>query len=159
MFESGAANLVRGNLQCLPLTDDSLDILLTSDVFEHVREDVPAWQEVYRVVKPGGYLVLQVPATGEFKKTQVRVEVRDGEDVYLMEPEYHAENTLVYRYYGDDLYDHLRSLGFALLAVRGSHPENRISEQSIIVAQKAPYLTFAPSEISSRCWTTQGGEL
>ena len=34
-----------------------------------------------------------------------------------MEPEYHAEHTLVYRYYGSDLLDKLTSLGFAAYVV------------------------------------------
>jgi SAM-dependent methyltransferase len=153
MYDGAAENCLRGDLSRLGLRNDSLDVLLTSDVFEHVRQDIPAWQEVYRVLKPGGYLVLQVPAIGEFATTQVRVEVRDGRDVYLMEPEYHAENTLVYRYYGDDLYNHLRSLGFAVLAMRASCTESRITEQTIVVAQKAQFVSFAPSELSGRCWT------
>jgi SAM-dependent methyltransferase len=153
MYEGRAANSIQGDLSRLGLQDASLDFLLTSDVFEHVREDEPAWQEVYRVLKPGATLILQVPALGEFQATQVRVEVRDGEDVYLMEPEYHAEHTLVYRYYGRDLLDHLVSIGFAVLAFRGRYPEHCISEQTVVVAQKAAYVSMGPREINDRAWS------
>ncbi|HUF54168.1 MAG TPA: class I SAM-dependent methyltransferase [Dehalococcoidia bacterium] len=154
MYESmGIDNCVQGNLSCLGLGDDSLDILLTSDVFEHVREDEPAWREVYRVLKPGGYVLLQVPALGEFATTQVRVELRGDEDVFLMEPEYHAENTLVYRNYGNDLIESLRKLGFAVVAMRWRDPAHCISEQTIAVCQKAPYVTLGPSKLSDRAWT------
>jgi SAM-dependent methyltransferase len=152
VFESLAEHCVKGDLSLLGLRDESLDVLLTSDVFEHVREDEPAWREVYRVLKPGGFLVLQVPRIGEQETTEVRVEVRDGVDMHLMEPEYHAEMTLVYRNYGNDLYQRLRALGFAVLAYRGSAPEHRISEQTIAVAQKAPYLSFGPADLSDRSW-------
>ena len=151
-FESLPENCVRGDLSQLGLRDESLDVLLTSDVFEHVREDEPAWREAYRVLKPGGYLILQVPRIGEQETTETRVVVRNGEDVHLMEPEYHAEMTLVYRNYGDDLYPRLASLGFAVLAWRGGVPEHRISEQSVVVAQKSKYLTFGPAGISDRSW-------
>lgn len=148
----GEEDCVQGDLSRLGLRNGSLDVLLTSDVFEHVREDGPAWAEVYRVLAPGGYLLLQVPAVGEMETTQVRVEVRDGEDIHLMEPEYHAEQTLVYRYYGNDLLDRLRDLEFAVLALRRSYPEHRISEQTIVVAQKAPHVSMGPNEISDRAW-------
>jgi SAM-dependent methyltransferase len=141
-FESLPENCVKGDLSKLGLSDESLDVLLTSDVFEHVREDEPAWREVYRVLKPGGFLILQVPNIGERGETEVRVEVRDGEDVYLMEPEYHAEMTLVYRYYGNDLYRRLAGLGFAVMANTSSFPENQISQQTIVIAQKGALLTL-----------------
>lgn len=148
----GEDDCIQGDLSRLGLCDGALDVLLSSDVFEHVRDDGLAWAEVYRVLAPGGYLLLQVPAVGEMETTQVRVEVRDGEDTHLMEPEYHAQRTLVYRYYGNDLLDRLRDLGFAVLALRRSHPEHRISEQTIVVAQKAPHVSMGPSEISDRAW-------
>lgn len=148
----GEDNCVEGNLSCLGLRDESLDVLLTSDVFEHVREDEPAWHEVYRVLKPGGSLLLQVPALGEFETTQVRVELRGDEDVYVMKREYHAENTLVYRYYGNDLLPKLQDIGFAVLAMRWSDPLHCISEQTIAVCQKAPYVSLRPRELSDCAW-------
>jgi len=149
----GEDDYVQGDLSRLGLRDGTLDVLLTSDVFEHVREDAPAWAEVYRVLAPGGYLLLQVPAVGEMETTEVRVEVRDGEDVHLMEPEYHAEQTLVYRYYGDDLLGRLCELGFAVMALRRRYPKFQIGEQTIVVAQKAPFVAMGPDEISERAWT------
>jgi SAM-dependent methyltransferase len=149
----GEDNCVQGNLSCLGLQNGSLDVLLTSDVFEHVREDEPAWREVYRVLRPGGFMLLQVPALGEFETTQVRVEVRGAEDVYLVEPEYHAENTLVYRNYGNDLPAKLKDIGFAVAVSRWSDPAHRISEQTITICQKAPYLSLGPRELSDRAWT------
>ena len=100
-----------------------------------------------------GRVVLQVPAVGEMETTQVRVEIRDGEDIHLMEPEYHAEQTIVYRYYGNDLLNRLRDLEFAVLALRRSYPEHRVSEQTIVVAQKASHVSLGPSEISNRAWS------
>jgi len=153
MYESTVEHGVKGDLSRLALHDESLDILLSSDVFEHVREDEPAWREVQRVLKPGGYVVLTVPAVGEFEKTEVRVEVRDGEDVHVMEPEYHAEYTLVYRNYGMDLLEKLADSGFAVLHRRAAFPRHCIREQSIVVAQKARFLSMAPASISERRWT------
>lgn len=153
VYASVAAHAVQGDLSQLCLRDASLDVLITSDVFEHVRHDEPAWREVYRVLKPNGYLVLQVPCLGEFETTQVRVDTSGSDDVFLMEPEYHAENTLVYRYFGRDLLPRLQAFGFAVVEYRGSYPEHCISEQTVVVAQKASYVRMGPAVISDRAWT------
>lgn len=155
LIYSGGADkrCIMGDLSDLPLRSESLDFLLTSDVFEHVRREQPAWENVYRVVKPGGILVLQVPCLGEFTETQIRVEVSGDEDIYVLPPEYHAEETLVYRYYGNDLLDRLTDMGFAVLAMRQSFPEHCISDQTTVIAQKASYLSIGPKHLSDRCWT------
>ena len=49
------------NLEALADADNSIDHLITADVFEHVRLDELAFREVYRVLKAGGYFFLQVP--------------------------------------------------------------------------------------------------
>jgi len=46
----------------LPYTNDSFDVVTCFDVFEHVEDDVRAFHEVHRVLKPGGLLVFTVPA-------------------------------------------------------------------------------------------------
>jgi len=46
----------------LPFTNESFDVVTCFDVFEHVPDDVRAFHEVHRVLKPGGLLVFTVPA-------------------------------------------------------------------------------------------------
>jgi SAM-dependent methyltransferase len=45
--------------------DDTFDIILCSHVLEHVPEDRKAMGEFYRVLKPGGWAILQVPILAE----------------------------------------------------------------------------------------------
>lgn len=54
--------MVRGDGQALPFADGSFDILMGLDVFEHIPEDRTAFAEAFRVLRPGGILVLSVPA-------------------------------------------------------------------------------------------------
>ena len=46
--------IVNQNLECLTFASESLDIVITSDVMEHVRLDEQAHHEIHRVLKPGG---------------------------------------------------------------------------------------------------------
>lgn len=45
----------------LPYEDESFDLATSLDVIEHLRFDLPAFQELWRVLKPGGYLLVTLP--------------------------------------------------------------------------------------------------
>ncbi|MEM7355011.1 MAG: methyltransferase domain-containing protein [Acidobacteriota bacterium] len=52
------------DLTQLDLPDASWDVILCYHVFEHITEDRKAMREMYRVLKPGGWAVVQVPLRG-----------------------------------------------------------------------------------------------
>lgn len=54
--------VLEGDGQCLPFADESFDVVLACDVLEHLADDLTAVREVRRVLRPGGHLVLTVPA-------------------------------------------------------------------------------------------------
>ena len=45
----------------MPLENNSVDAVLCTEVFEHLRDPVPAVKEIARVLKPGGELILTAP--------------------------------------------------------------------------------------------------
>lgn len=49
------------NLECLPCTHDSFDVIFCIHVLEHVENDLMAIAELHRVLKPHGTLVIGVP--------------------------------------------------------------------------------------------------
>jgi len=60
--ERGLKRLIQGDGQALPLASNSVDAIIGLDIFEHIPDDNRAFQEALRVLKPGGTLVLSVPA-------------------------------------------------------------------------------------------------
>jgi SAM-dependent methyltransferase len=49
------------DIQNMPLPDNSFDTVLSAEVLEHVPDPAKALSEIYRVLKPGGHLVMSVP--------------------------------------------------------------------------------------------------
>jgi SAM-dependent methyltransferase len=54
-------NLLAAAAEALPFADTSFDILVLHEVLEHVRDDRQATEEAYRLLKPGGRIVIFAP--------------------------------------------------------------------------------------------------
>src|SRR6185437_14227494 len=52
---------VVGSATDIPLDDASFDTVVCTEVLEHVPDPLKALREMYRVLKPGGYLILSTP--------------------------------------------------------------------------------------------------
>lgn len=98
--ESAHRAVIRLDLQRIDLPDQSLDVVLTPHVLEHVPDTDQALAELFRVMRPGGTVFLQVPLAAA--RTSVP-----------RSPEYHGDRTLVYFRFGWDLADMIRRQGFA----------------------------------------------
>jgi len=87
--------------------DDVFDIILCSHVLEHVQEDKLAMSELFRVLKPGGLAIIQVPVSLVLEET--------FEDSSIIEPEdrekYYGQDNHV-RIYGTDYIEKLKNSGF-----------------------------------------------
>ena len=57
----GSWGCATGNILCLPFPDASFDLVICSEVMEHIPDDAQAAEEIFRVLKPGGSLVVSVP--------------------------------------------------------------------------------------------------
>ncbi len=136
------------DFQNLHYREGTFDVVIASDVFEHVRDDEAGYREIFRTLKPGGTLILTVPYRHEEAATLRRIDTSGSQDVFLMEPEYHGGggHTLTYRTYGRDLLTLLRTTGFAVGHALTSLPALGITPQSVIVARKGDYVEIPPAE-------------
>lgn len=60
---SRCAGVLRGDATALPFPDGTFDAVVTSEVLEHIPDDVGALGELARVLKPGGVLAATVPTS------------------------------------------------------------------------------------------------
>ncbi len=60
--DRGYSKVFLGKGNHLPLPDHSLDLVTAFDTIEHIPEEAAALSECYRVLKPGGRIIISVPA-------------------------------------------------------------------------------------------------
>ena len=112
-----SADLFRSNVdqrvdvRDMPFSDDTFDIILCSMVLHYVDDYKRALQEIYRVLKPGGFALLPVPMIHEktndapAQNSALRMVVEPGPDFYDLYDEYFDEvRVSVSTDYDDDLH-------------------------------------------------------
>lgn len=52
---------IQGSLLDIPLPDQSVDWVLSTQVLEHIPDDQKAASEIHRILKPNGYAIISVP--------------------------------------------------------------------------------------------------
>ena len=118
MFEAGEirennfVGVLRGDATRLPFPDNSFDCIITSEVLEHIQDDVAALHELSRVLKPGGVLAATVPSWFPEKIN------------WMLSDEYHAPHVVgghVRIYSGTELKAKLRAAGLNVLGQHRSH--------------------------------------
>ena len=103
---------LRGDATRLPFADDTFDCVVTSEVLEHIQDDVTAISELRRVLKPGGTLGVTVPTWYPEKIN------------WMLSDEYHAPKSPgghVRIYSATELKAKLRSAGLDVFASHRAH--------------------------------------
>jgi SAM-dependent methyltransferase len=98
---------VKADICNLPFQNDAFDVVLCNHVLEHIEDDKKAMSELYRVLKPGGFGIFQIPQDLNRDKTY--------EDFSITNPTERAKHFGQYdhvRVYGKDYFNKLRAIGF-----------------------------------------------
>ncbi len=122
-LESPIAN-VKADICNLPFEDNSYDVILCNHVLEHIPDDTKAIQELYRVLKPGGYGVFQIPQDLSRTETFEDNTITDRKERAKIFGQYDHV-----RVYGRDYFEKLRSIGFIVNEVDYT---SQLSEEEVI---------------------------
>jgi ubiquinone/menaquinone biosynthesis C-methylase UbiE len=57
--------LIQFDLIDCPLPDNCIDVVIALNVLEHIENDQAALVQMYRILKPGGHAIIEVPANPE----------------------------------------------------------------------------------------------
>lgn len=154
------------DLSRLTFASESLDVVLTTDVFEHVRLHREAFRECFRVLRPEGALIFTVPHDMQQPRNQVYVEIVDPNDPTkdrdLLPRTFHGDplgtgGALVYRIYGRELLSELEQAGFLVSYEQTTVPHLGIYKAEVFTAVKPaagcrPIAVSAPGSPLGRPW-------
>lgn len=102
---------VKMDIHEMPFEDNHFDVAFCNHVMEHVADDIQSMKEIYRVLKPGGWAIIQIPIFEPWADTTF-------EDDSITNPK---ERERIFgqddhvRLYGRDYPERLRSAGFEVV--------------------------------------------
>lgn len=108
------------DLMSMPFDTGSLDVVMTSDVMEHVEDDERAHREIHRCLRVGGTYIFTVPYDPCLSATR-RLTQRTGLATpgFILRHQAHGDplsksGILAHRIYGQQFLDELRAIGFSV---------------------------------------------
>lgn len=101
---------VKADICNLPFANNEFDIIFCNHVLEHIPNDTKAMQELYRVLKPNGMAILQIPQDLSRKTTFSDDSITNQKERSEIFGQYDHV-----RIYGFDYFDKLRSIGFKVI--------------------------------------------
>ncbi|MEP2936906.1 MAG: methyltransferase domain-containing protein [Gilvibacter sp.] len=107
---------VKADICALPFDDNSFDWILCNHVLEHIPNDTKAMQELYRVLKPGGTGIFQIPQDLSRDVTFEDNSITDKKERAKIFGQYDHV-----RIYGRDYFNKLRDVGFQVNEVDYTH--------------------------------------
>jgi SAM-dependent methyltransferase len=122
------------DVQQIPFDSNTWDMVIANHVLEHVQNDHQALNEIFRVLKPGGIAILQVPLSLYMYET---IEVSDeSEDLNYEEITGQFDHK---RLYGLDFFNRLKRSNFEIEFWSDHDNTNRLGfhpEERIVMARK-----------------------
>ncbi len=129
---------VKADICNLPFENNSYDIILCNHVLEHIPDDTKAMQELYRVLKPGGMAILQIPQDLTRELTFEDNSITDREERAKIFGQYDHV-----RIYGKDYFNKLREIGFKV---------DEVNYTTSLSPEDVDRYRLAQGEILPICW-------
>jgi SAM-dependent methyltransferase len=101
---------VKMDVQSIPFPDNTFDAIICNHVLEHVPNDKRAMQELFRVMKAGGFGIFQVPVDLTLEKTLED----DAINTPLLREKHYGQRDHL-RLYGRDYPERLMNMGFSVI--------------------------------------------
>jgi predicted SAM-dependent methyltransferase len=114
---------VKADICNLPFKDNSYDIIFCNHVLEHIPDDTKAMQELYRILKPGGMGIFQIPQDLSREFTFSDDSITNQKERAAIFGQYDHV-----RIYGRDYFDKLRNIGFKVVE---EDYTNKISQELV----------------------------
>lgn len=126
---------VKADICKLPFEDNSFDIIFCNHVLEHIPDDTKAMQEMYRILKPNGWGIFQIPQDLTRKTTFEDNSITDKKERAKIFGQYDHV-----RIYGRDYFDKLRSIGFEVEEVdyTASMPSEEVEKYRLAKGEIIP---------------------
>lgn len=103
-------NAIYLDVQNIEAADNYFDVVVCCHVIEHVEDDSRALKEIYRVLKPKGFAVLQVPLALNLEKT-----LEDKNDRTPKQRKIAYGQVDHVRLYGLDYFERIQAAGFRVV--------------------------------------------
>jgi len=129
---------VKADICKLPFNDNSFDVVFCNHVLEHIPDDKKAMQELYRVLKPNGMGIFQIPQDLSKAITFEDNTITDKKERAKIFGQYDHV-----RVYGRDYFDKLRAVGFEV---------NEVNYTQKIAAEKLERFCLMKGEILPVCF-------
>jgi SAM-dependent methyltransferase len=100
---------VKADICNLPFAANSFEVVFCNHVLEHIGDDAKAMSELYRVLKPKGLGIFQIPQDLSLNETYEDFSITSEE-----ERKKHFGQYDHVRVYGKDYFDRLRAVGFTV---------------------------------------------
>ena len=116
------------DIENLTFKNNKFDLIVSTDVMEHVPNYKKGLEETLRVLKPGGVHIFSIPTSFPLQaKTEIRAQVIGDRLIHNKPERYHVsgkgEKCLVYTDFGQDLKKFVHEIGGRLSIVRkGTRP-------------------------------------
>ncbi|WP_375252629.1 class I SAM-dependent methyltransferase [Dokdonia donghaensis] len=129
---------VKADICDLPFAENSFDLIFCNHVLEHIPDDTKAMQELYRVLRPGGMAILQIPQELNRATTFEDNTITDRDERAKIFGQYDHV-----RVYGRDYFEKLRTIGFKV---------DEVDYTTILTPEEVDRYRLAPGEIIPVCY-------